>query len=463
MQLPYVVTISSEKGGVGKTTLATNLAIYLKALNENLPVTVLSFDNHFTVDRMFRIGRRQPQGDVCDLFAGVPATELLETGEYGVQFIPSSRKLAALREHLRSPEILAGLLADSPPEGVVVIDTRPDLDIYTQNALFAADRVIVPVKDAPSLENCRNLYEFFDAQGLSRRALRLLPCLVDSRIHFDGPFRDPYQLLKAYAINRGYKCLEGYIAKSPKVESLNTNPQGKVYPVLTHGRGTDVHLQFAHLARQVYLDILDAGQRRLEDFRQQRQAQLARRASAFDDRRAGLQPGCLLCGKPLVDQQGIAPVGYYCETSDGSLSAFVEEDCFCDAIFRGIYQSRREVGPEDPLRELFRESAQSSYFVLRRSSGADLPRLCFHRFDDEGLEVSVKEVELRSLEGGQAGRCNAPLLRLAEQVLPPGQHSGDRFLLIRRVSSDLPETVLFDEEFAALGEVRERIAARLPR
>ncbi len=46
MSTPYIVTISSEKGGVGKTTLATNLAIYLKALHEDLPVTLLSFDNH---------------------------------------------------------------------------------------------------------------------------------------------------------------------------------------------------------------------------------------------------------------------------------------------------------------------------------------------------------------------------------------------------------------------------------
>ncbi|MCK4508224.1 MAG: P-loop NTPase, partial [Desulfuromonadales bacterium] len=52
MSAPYIVTISSEKGGVGKTTLATNLAIYLKALHEDLPVTLLSFDNHFSVDQM---------------------------------------------------------------------------------------------------------------------------------------------------------------------------------------------------------------------------------------------------------------------------------------------------------------------------------------------------------------------------------------------------------------------------
>jgi len=138
---------------------------------------------------------------------------------------------------------------------VLIIDTRPDLDILTRNALFAADRVIVPVKDAPSLENCRHLHEFFDRCGLPRRTLRLLPCLIDSRIRFDGPFKNLSELLRAYAINRGYRCFDGYISKSPKVESLNTNPEGKIYPVLTYGRNTEVHSQFTQLARQVYQDL----------------------------------------------------------------------------------------------------------------------------------------------------------------------------------------------------------------
>ena len=89
MQTPYIITISSEKGGVGKTTLATNLAIYLKALHEDLPVTLFSFDNHFSVDRMFRIGRGKPAGNVAGLFRGIPAEQVVETGEYGVQFIHS--------------------------------------------------------------------------------------------------------------------------------------------------------------------------------------------------------------------------------------------------------------------------------------------------------------------------------------------------------------------------------------
>ena len=77
MPSPYIVTISSEKGGVGKTTLATNLAIYLKALHEDLPVTLLSFDNHFSVDRMFRIGKNPGSSDVSGLFTGSRPEELL--------------------------------------------------------------------------------------------------------------------------------------------------------------------------------------------------------------------------------------------------------------------------------------------------------------------------------------------------------------------------------------------------
>lgn len=465
MLQPYILTISSEKGGVGKTTLATNLAIYLKALNEELPVTLFSFDNHFSVDRMFRIGRSAAKGDVHDLLSGQPTAELVETGEYGVQFIASSRQLPDLRERLHSPDVLARILSESGLQGIVIIDTRPDLDVFTQNALYAADRVIVPVKDAPSLENCKNLFDFFQDAGLSRKALRILPCLVDSRIRFDGPFKDPYQLLKAYAINRGYRTMEGYIAKSPKVESLNTNPEGKIYPVLTHGRGTDVHLQFAHLARQIYLGYLESQERRLDAVTaDQLQLQQAR-SNQFSARRQQLQPNCLLCGRPLVSAEGIGAAGYYCETSDGRLAGYLEEECFSDTIFRYIYQSRKDVGPLDPLRDLFRESAQRSYFVLRRAPNTHnffQQQLAFYRFDEEGLEISQKIIDLKEFEARFLLKERSSLFQLVSRTLLDREsRMGDWFLLIRKVGSDFPEEILYDEHHAHLSAIRERIAGQL--
>ncbi len=462
MQKPYVITISSEKGGVGKTTLATNLAIYLKALNEELPVTLFSFDNHFSVDRMFRIGKKQSPHDVSGLFTGQRPEELLEIGEYGVQFIPSNRRLEDLPEVRDAGfDRLARTMASGTLQGIVIIDTRPTLDILTRNALYAADRVIIPVKDAASLENCKNLYDFCESQGISKRALRLLPCLIDSRIRYKGPFTDAYQLLKAYAINRGYLCMEGFIAKSPKVESLNTNPEGRIYPILTHGRGTNVHLQFSHLARQVLIAFKDCKSHRIEEIRQRLTAQKQQQEQALKLHRERLLPHCLICGGPVLEQN---TAYFFCETSDGQISGFLEESCFSDLIFRYFYRSQKEIAPSNPLRELFRESAQRSYFVMRlaaTNNGLEKSSLTFHRYDEEGLEISQKTIEIKEFKNRFLQRGKTNLYRLIEATFLAEQVAQDSFLLIRRVDSLADSGLLLDEQHAAFQQTMTSVANKL--
>ena len=88
----FVVAVASEKGGVGKTTIATNLAVYLKALREDLPVTIASFDNHFSVDQMFALGP-PPGNNIAVLFEDEQPPDLVRLGQYGVQYLASSRRL----------------------------------------------------------------------------------------------------------------------------------------------------------------------------------------------------------------------------------------------------------------------------------------------------------------------------------------------------------------------------------
>jgi cellulose biosynthesis protein BcsQ len=240
---PFVVAVASEKGGVGKTTIATNLAVYLKALREDLPVTIASFDNHFSVDQMFAIGGRKG-ASVASLFAGSPAVELAQMGEYGVQFLASDRTLSPPDD---DPGHLCRALTASRLSGVLILDTRPILDYFTRNALIAADLVLVPVKDRASLVNAASLQQALRQAGEPLEKMWLLPSLVDARLRLRQEI-GVREFLVFSAQERGYQVVDTFIAKSPKVEGLATTFTSRIHPVITHARGTVVHSQLRELA-----------------------------------------------------------------------------------------------------------------------------------------------------------------------------------------------------------------------
>lgn len=458
---PYVITISSEKGGVGKTTLATNLAIYLKAMREDLPVTILSFDNHFTIDRMFEFKGQKTGKTVNDLLMGEKAADLVHTGQYGVGYVPSSTELGEIHERFKGPMTLTRLMAESGLSGIVIIDTRPDLNILTQNALYAADRVLIPIKDMPSLDNCKNIFALFDQRGIDKKSLVLIPCLIDSRIKFDGMFKDLKTLLRAFAANRGYRCMDTHISKSPKVESLNTNPDGKIYPILTHARWTEVHNQFTEIARDVLRSLDATPESRSCLYARWLAEKEDKKKEAFQARLEGLAERCLICGASLTEQP--EERGFYYETSDRASRGFLHSNCFADMLCATLYGMTSDSQAFGAARIVIAEKAAKMISVLAPRSADGGYQMDFRQFDISGEQHFQKDFTLTGFAEGEFDRINDRLYLLLNESLAgyEGKLREGSWLAVHPVDARNPETILNDECYRTIHQVHSRIGERL--
>jgi cellulose biosynthesis protein BcsQ len=458
---PYIITISSEKGGVGKTTLATNLAIYLKALREDLPVTVFSFDNHFTIDRMFELKGQRLKGDVHDMLMGAKAAEVVHTGQYGVGYIPSSMELGDIHERFKGPMTLTRMLAESGLSGIVIIDTRPDLNILTQNALYAADRVLIPVKDMPSLENCRNIFALFEQRGIDKKSLALIPCLIDERIKFEGVFKDLKTLLRAFAANRGYRCLDTYISKSPKVESLNTNPDGRIYPILTHARGTEVHGQFAEISRDLLRSFDATPESRACLYYTWLLEKEGQKKEAYLSRLEGLAERCLICGARLSEQP--EGRGFYYESSDRAARGFLHAACFTGMLCSALYGVNSDSQSFGAARMLIADKAGKVISLLAPKSGDSRDVLEYRQFNGSGEQIFRKDVDLAGFSEGMLEGSTSSLYLLLNESLAgyEGRLRSNAWLAVHPVDPGNPDAVLHEERYRSLQKVQELIGTAL--
>jgi cellulose biosynthesis protein BcsQ len=254
---PYrVITVTSNKGGVGKTTIASNLAVYLRQLRPDLPLLLVGFDDQATIDRMFAGGRAMGGKSVSYALQAGTFEGSIQRGRYGVHYVPSSRDVWKAKRGIRSIHELRDVLERTAWEGLVVLDTKADLEILTQNAIAASDLSIVVVKDQASLEQADRVFEMLPDIPLAREQARVLLSLVNLRVKFAGEGRpDLLSLLISRIREREYGLFESFISLSPKVESLHTNPEGLALPINQGAPDSLVHTQFMQVAHEV-LDLL---------------------------------------------------------------------------------------------------------------------------------------------------------------------------------------------------------------
>jgi cellulose biosynthesis protein BcsQ len=210
-----VLTVANNKGGVGKTTVATNLAVYLRALREDLPVLILGFDEQSMLDRMFTLDPSSPGETVATGLRVGAFTSVARLGQYGVHYVPSSSDISELKREIVGPYHLEAVLRQTNWQGLVIVDTKSDFEILTQNAIAASDLTVVVVKDGASLAEAQKVFDQLTEWNQPRERARILLSLMDLRVKYqNGEKRDIMALLLSQIRRRGYPLFDGFISRS---------------------------------------------------------------------------------------------------------------------------------------------------------------------------------------------------------------------------------------------------------
>jgi chromosome partitioning protein len=165
MQTPRIITVANQKGGVGKTTTAINLATALAAIGER--VLIVDIDPQGNASTGLGIDRQDRVVSSYDVLTGALdiASASMATAVPGLSIVPSTLDLLGIEMEIASaPDRVLKLRnalrragRDAVPFDYVLIDCPPSLNLLTLNSMAAADSVLVPLQ-------C----EFFALEGLSQ-------------------------------------------------------------------------------------------------------------------------------------------------------------------------------------------------------------------------------------------------------------------------------------------------------
>jgi chromosome partitioning protein len=181
-RMAKIICIANQKGGVGKTTTAVNLAASLGAAERK--TLIIDMDPQGNAGSGVGVDKGQLKETVYDvLINGIdPVGIVAQTGLPHLDILPSTSELAGaelelvavIGREMRLKEAITGLAGSYD---YILIDCPPSLGLLTVNAMTAADSVLIPLQ-------C----EFYAMEGLSHilKTIKLIQKRLNPSLYIEG-------------------------------------------------------------------------------------------------------------------------------------------------------------------------------------------------------------------------------------------------------------------------------------